>query len=38
MYYYITEPTRTREQQQAEERVRELLIRTYRNHSLNEWL
>lgn len=27
MYYYITEPTRTREQQQAEERVRELLIR-----------
>lgn len=27
MYYYITEPTRTREQQQAEEKVRELLIR-----------
>lgn len=27
MYYYITEPARSREDQQAEERIRELLIR-----------
>ena len=28
MYYYITEPPRSREDQQAEERIRELLIRS----------
>ena len=28
MYYYITEPPRSREDQQAEEKIRELLIRT----------